>query len=88
MWLAKRNMGGGKFGIIAEMSKHAISGAQSLVESLEKAGVEKIFGYPGGNVIDIFDALSSARFDFVLARHEQGAVPPGRFSPHLHGGSA
>ena len=67
-------MGGGKFGIIAEMSKHAISGAQSLVESLEKAGVEKIFGYPGGNVIDIFDALSSSRFDFVLARHEQGAV--------------
>ena len=56
------------------MSKHAISGAQSLVESLEKAGVEKIFGYPGGNVIDIFDALSSSRFDFVLARHEQGAV--------------
>jgi acetolactate synthase-1/2/3 large subunit len=49
-------------------------GARALVEALEKAGVEKVFGYPGGNVIDIFDALASSGFDFVLARHEQGAV--------------
>ncbi len=50
------------------------NGATALVEALERAGVEKLFGYPGGNVIDIFDALASSRFDFVLARHEQGAV--------------
>lgn len=49
-------------------------GARALVEALERAGVEKVFGYPGGNVIDIFDALASSDFDFVLARHEQGAV--------------
>ena len=49
-------------------------GAQAFVEALERAGVEKVFGYPGGNVIDIFDALASSSFDFVLARHEQGAV--------------
>ena len=50
------------------------TGAIALVEALERAGVERLFGYPGGNVIDIFDALASSRFDFVLARHEQGAV--------------
>ena len=56
------------------MRSTAKNGAKALVDALERAGVEKIFGYPGGNVIDIFDALSTARFDFVLARHEQGAV--------------
>ncbi len=50
------------------------SGAKALVEALRRAGVEKIFGYPGGNVIDVFDALAHSEFDFVLARHEQGAV--------------
>ena len=50
------------------------TGAQALVESLERAGVEVVFGYPGGNVLDIFDALPEGRFDFVLGRHEQGCV--------------
>ena len=50
------------------------SGAAALVESLGKAGVEVVFGYPGGNVIDIFDAVRAAPFRFVLARHEQGAA--------------
>lgn len=49
-------------------------GAQALAESLERAGAEVVFGYPGGNVLDIFDAVRSAKFRFVLARHEQGAV--------------
>ncbi|HBJ58963.1 MAG TPA: hypothetical protein DDY72_00450, partial [Verrucomicrobia bacterium] len=35
------------------------SGAQALVESLEKAGTEVLFGYPGGQVLDIFDKLGS-----------------------------
>ena len=50
------------------------TGARALVESLERAGVEVVFGYPGGNVIDIFDNLKSAKFRFVLAGHEQGAT--------------
>ena len=50
------------------------TGAQVLVDSLERAGVEVVFGYPGGNVIAIFDLLEKAKFKFVLARHEQGAV--------------
>jgi len=49
-------------------------GAQALVESLEKAGAEIVFGYPGGNVVDIFDCLRTARFRFVLGRHEQGCT--------------
>ena len=35
--------------------KEARSGAKALVESLEKAGVEVLFGYPGGAVLDIFN---------------------------------
>jgi len=50
------------------------SGAQALVESLERAGAEIVFGYPGGNVVDIFDHLRTARFKFVLGRHEQGCT--------------
>ena len=51
-----------------------MSGARALVESLEKAGVEVLFGYPGGNVVDIFDCVRTAKFRFVLGRHEQGCV--------------
>ncbi len=50
------------------------TGAQALVESLEKAGTEVIFGYPGGAVLDVFNRLPEARFSFVLGRHEQGSV--------------
>ena len=50
------------------------SGARALVESLEKAGVEKLFGYPGGAVLDIFNCLTDAKFQFVLGRHEQGSA--------------
>ena len=52
----------------------ARSGAQALVESLAKAGVERLFGYPGGAVLDIFDKLGDAGFPLVLGRHEQGCV--------------
>jgi len=50
------------------------SGAAALVEALEKVGVEMIFGYPGGMVVDIFDRLVGSRMKFVLGRHEQGCV--------------
>jgi acetolactate synthase I/II/III large subunit len=52
-----------------------ITGAQIIVESLKKEGVDIIFGYPGGQAIPIFDALYSApEIKVVLTRHEQGAV--------------
>ena len=50
------------------------TGAKALVESLEKAGVEVLFGYPGGAVLDIFNELPEAKFQFVLGRHEQGSA--------------
>lgn len=52
-----------------------MSGAQMLVRTLEDLGVEHLFGYPGGAVLDIYDALlSSSKIKHVLARHEQGAA--------------
>lgn len=50
------------------------TGAQALIESLERAGTEVVFGYPGGNVLEVFDCLRDVRFRFVLGRHEQGCV--------------
>lgn len=50
------------------------TGAAALVEALEAAGTEVLFGYPGSTVLEIFDHLTRARFPFVLARHEQGAL--------------
>jgi len=52
-----------------------MNGAQALVRSLELEGVEVLFGYPGGVVLPIFDALyESKQIHSVLPRHEQGAV--------------
>ena len=53
-----------------------MKGAQILVEELIHQGVETIFGYPGGTVIDIYDALyeASDRITHVLTAHEQGAA--------------
>jgi acetolactate synthase-1/2/3 large subunit len=50
------------------------TGARSLVDSLAKAGTEVLFGYPGGQALDIFNCLTDAKFPFVLGRHEQGCV--------------
>lgn len=52
-----------------------LSGAQMLVRTLEDLGVDRLFGYPGGAVLDIYDALlSSTKIKHILARHEQGAA--------------
>ena len=56
------------------MKKQQVTGAQALVDSLAKAGTEVLFGYPGGAVLDIFNCLPDAPFQFVLGRHEQGSV--------------
>ncbi|MBO7166574.1 MAG: biosynthetic-type acetolactate synthase large subunit [Kiritimatiellae bacterium] len=50
------------------------TGAQVLVDSLAKAGTKVLFGYPGGTVLDIFNCLPEAPFQFVLGRHEQGCA--------------
>ncbi len=51
-----------------------ITGAQAIIESLKKEGVDIVFGYPGGAVLTLYDALYQAGFPHVLTRHEQGAV--------------
>jgi len=52
------------------------TGADELVESLLSAGTEVIFGYPGGAIMPVYDALhrQRGRLRHVLVRHEQGAV--------------
>lgn len=57
------------------MQKQRITGAQAVIASLEAEGVEIVFGYPGGQAIQMYDALfDSTQIRHVLARHEQGAV--------------
>src|SRR5699024_9436144 len=59
-----------------ESTKKAITGADLLIESLVEAGVDTLFGYPGGAVLPIYDAMyrSEAPFKHILPRHEQGSV--------------
>ena len=52
----------------------ARTGAQCVVEGLERGGCEVLFGYPGGFVLDIFNVLVDSPMRLVLPRHEQGAV--------------
>ncbi|MGE5279337.1 MAG: biosynthetic-type acetolactate synthase large subunit [Deltaproteobacteria bacterium] len=51
-----------------------MTGAQILIESLIREGVEVMFGYPGGVVLPTFDVLYDAKIRFILTRHEQGAA--------------
>ncbi|MBI5598138.1 MAG: biosynthetic-type acetolactate synthase large subunit [Deltaproteobacteria bacterium] len=50
------------------------TGAEIFLESLIKEGVDTIFGYPGGVVLPIYDALYKSPLRHILVRHEQGAV--------------
>lgn len=57
------------------MSSKAKSGAEIIIKSLEDLGVEVIFGYPGGAVLPIYDALHNhKKIEHILVRHEQAAV--------------
>lgn len=51
-----------------------ISGAQAVIECLKQEDVEIVFGYPGGAVLTLYDALYEAQFPHILTRHEQGAA--------------
>ncbi len=59
----------------AKKEIRTLTGAQAVIASLEAEGVTYVFGYPGGQAIQMYDALyDSAQLKHVLARHEQGAV--------------
>ncbi len=51
-----------------------LTGSQILLESLRLEGVETVFGYPGGAVINIYDDLFDSPIKHILTRHEQAAV--------------
>jgi len=55
-------------------SKQIMTGAQSLVASLEAVGVEVIFGIPGGAILPAYDPLFDSKVRHILVRHKQGAA--------------
>jgi len=58
------------------MSSNTITGAQVVIQSLLEENVDTIFGYPGGTIMPIYDALYDFResINHILVRHEQGAT--------------
>jgi len=51
-----------------------LSGAQIFFECLRAEGVDTIFGFPGGAVIDLYDEMGKQKIRHILVRHEQGAI--------------
>jgi acetolactate synthase-1/2/3 large subunit len=62
------------------MLKDRITGSKALMRALKAEGVKTIFGYPGGSIMPVYDALfdytrgEKKCFDHILVRHEQGAT--------------
>src|SRR3984885_12620437 len=57
------------------MAQERLSGAEMVIKSLVDQGVDVVFGYPGGAVLPIYDALfKQNQLRHILVRHEQGAV--------------
>ena len=63
-----------KFRIAPDENVAEVSGSRLLIEALEAQGVTTIFGYPGGAIMPLYDALTSSRLTHILVRHEQGAA--------------
>lgn len=51
-----------------------MNGAEAVITSLKNENIEVVFGYPGGAVLTLYDALYKMQFPHVLTKHEQGAV--------------
>jgi acetolactate synthase-1/2/3 large subunit len=58
----------------AEVTIMKLRGAEILLQCLQREGVDTVFGYPGGAMLPIYDALYSSDIRHILARHEQGAA--------------
>lgn len=56
--------------------EHPVSGAEALIRALIDEGVDTVFGYPGGQILPVYDALYdfTDRLNHILVRHEQGAT--------------
>jgi acetolactate synthase-1/2/3 large subunit len=74
--LTKSEISGGKATEADKQDKKQISGSEVLLRSLVAEGVETIFGYPGGAIMPVYDALYhySNQLTHILVRHEQGAI--------------
>ncbi|WP_010647864.1 biosynthetic-type acetolactate synthase large subunit [Oceanobacillus massiliensis] len=59
-----------------ELKQNLITGADLLIKTLIEAEVDTVFGYPGGAVLPIYDALyrNETPFEHILSRHEQGSI--------------
>lgn len=51
-----------------------LRGAEILLRCLQEEGVDLVFGYPGGQIITVYDALYNSEIKHILTRHEQGAI--------------
>jgi len=51
-----------------------LTGAEILCETLTRLGIQHIFGYPGGAILPVYDALGKSKLHHILVRHEQGAT--------------
>lgn len=60
--------------VTVESEELKLNGADLFIQTLKQEGVEILFGYPGGAVLGIYDALYRSPIKHVLARHEQGAI--------------
>ncbi|NLE96488.1 MAG: acetolactate synthase large subunit, partial [Propionibacterium sp.] len=58
---------------MAKQDGELLTGAEALVESLERVGVEVAFGIPGGAILPAYDPLFDSTIRHILTRHEQGA---------------
>ncbi|MFC0233998.1 biosynthetic-type acetolactate synthase large subunit [Vagococcus entomophilus] len=56
------------------VTKDQMQGSKLLLKALKEQGVELIFGYPGGAVLPLYDALYDGEIPHILTRHEQGAL--------------
>jgi acetolactate synthase-1/2/3 large subunit len=59
---------------VEKKTSQLLSGSKMIVEALKKENVEYVFGYPGGAVLNIYDALYDGGIPHILPRHEQGAI--------------
>ncbi|MEG1496904.1 MAG: biosynthetic-type acetolactate synthase large subunit [Clostridiales bacterium] len=50
------------------------TGAEAIIESLERNGTEVVFSYPGGAILPVYDELANSKIENILVRQEQGAV--------------
>src|SRR5690625_3252576 len=57
----------------APVTGEPMTGAESIVRSLEAVGVDTVFGIPGGAILPVYDPLFDSSMRHILVRHEQGA---------------